>query len=805
MKNLLKCWQASFDRPGLSVPPQQVVAEEAPEGCPRMKWRLLDRYVFREVLAPTLTALPLFTFLFFIPQLVRLMQLLVGPGTHLGDVVKLIFALLPNILSLALPVALLLGTLLGLGRLSVDGEILAVNASGIGRRRLLVPVGYLACLVFFLTLIDLVWIEPATLRAFHQIEDRLTQWQGALEVEPRVFEENFPGRILYIEDVTAGGTRWRNIFLAQTDADGQMEVTLAKRAVLVPQPRANLLQIHLEDGVTYGFNPVRPEQYALTTFAASDLALSADTGAKPQRRETVAEKGTFALMREAGADGIEARVELHRRFAIPVACLVFGVLGFVLSLRVPRKGRAAAIVLALIVLASYYLLFVFGMGRARQGTLLPGVGVWLADVVMGLTAAAGLLGLEQTTQSGLPTRWVNRIREATEWLARRWRQKTLPPSDAQVTPLTQHAPRGVLLLLDGYVLRRFAFFTLSSLVAFVLLVNIFTFFELLNDIVRHHIPLAIVAKYLFFLTPMLIYQLTPLAALVSALATIATMDQQGELVACRACGISLYRVTAPLLVGAGLLGTALFLLDSRVLPFTNQRQDALRNLIKGRPAQTFFQPRARWIVGEDNQIYNYGLFDPDHNVLGELNLFRLDQHSFRLVRQVFARRAHWEPALSGWVLEDGWVRDFTGDTVVRFAPFVATSLPDLREPPGYFRQEVRLSSQMNWRELGRYIAHLRKAGFDTARLSVQWQKKFAFPAALPVMVLLAVPFPMLFRTRGTLGGLAVGLLIGICYWALAALCEALGAVGQLPAPLAAWVPNGIFFFVGLYFYLKMPT
>jgi len=249
----------------------------------------------------------------------------------------------------------------------------------------------------------------------------------------------------------------------------------------------------------------------------------------------------------------------------------------------------------------------------------------------------------------------------------------------------------------------------------------------------------------------------------------------------------------------------MLVLDDTYLPYANQRQDALRNQIKGRPAQTFYQPRRQWIFGEGFKVYNYELFDPDRNLFGGLNVFELDPATFQMRRRIFASRAHWAEQQKTWILESGWVRDFQGRAVTHYTPFPVTALGELSEPPSYFNREVRQSYQMNWRELRQYIRDLQQAGFDVARLSVQWHKKLTFPLMAPVIAVLAIPFAFLVGTRGAIGGLALGVAIGIVYWATSALFEAIGAVGQLPPLLAGWAPDAIFAFVGTYFFLKMPT
>jgi lipopolysaccharide export LptBFGC system permease protein LptF len=174
-------------------------------------------------------------------------------------------------------------------------------------------------------------------------------------------------------------------------------------------------------------------------------------------------------------------------------------------------------------------------------------------------------------------------------------------------------------------------------------------------------------------------------------------------------------------------------------------------------------------------------------------------------RRVFATRAKWSETQNAWVLEAGWVRDFSSGAITRYEKFTVTAFPELTEPPTYFHREVRQASQMSWRELQTYIEGLQRAGFDVSTLKVQWHVKLAFPLIAPVSMLLAIPFAFLVGTRGALGGVALGVGIGIVYWMVSRLLEAMGGVGQLPPLLAGWSPDIIFFFLGMYFFFKMPT
>jgi LPS export ABC transporter permease LptG len=349
-----------------------------------------------------------------------------------------------------------------------------------------------------------------------------------------------------------------------------------------------------------------------------------------------------------------------------------------------------------------------------------------------------------------------------------------------------------------------SYYFLLNLGAFILLFETFTFFELLDDIARHRIPFLVVVDYFRFLIPYLVYQLTPLTALVATLVTLGVLSKNNEIVAFKASGISLYRLALPLLLAGVVLAAALLVLDDTYLPYANQRQDALRNQIKGKPAQTYTRPQ-RWIFGENSKVYNYDIFDPKQKLFGGLSVIELDPVTFQMKRRVFANRAQWLDTEKTWALESGWVRDFAGGTVEKYAPFKVNYLPELVEPPSYFNREVIQAFQMSWRDLRRYIFGLQSAGFDVSSLTVQWHKKIAYPLIAPISMLLAIPFAILVGSRGAIGGIALGVAIGICYWAVAALLEAMGGIGQLPPMLAAWSPDLVFFFLGIYFFLKMPT
>jgi len=774
--------------------------------------RILDRYIVREVFRHALLGLIVFTFVFFVPQLVRLMELFVRHSGSGAQVFTLFLCIFPAVFVFTVPMATLIGVLLGLGRMSADSEIIALTALGIGRRRILLPVGVLALTGAVVTLTMTIWLGPLALRTFRSLQADLITSQVTFALQPRVFDERFPGKVLYVNDVTASGTQWHGIFLAETEKVGGSSLTLAERAIVIAEPKQGKLELHLRGGTTHEFSREDADHYSVTAFGQSDWPIEFNGLVTSEPRQlNNAERSVRQLLNEKGPGWREARVELHRRFAFPFACFAFALVAVPLGAQPRRGGRAAGSLLAIILIACYYLMSVMGANLAREGTLMPAAGIWIANAVL---AALGLALLPRMEQFRGENQWMRPIaylRSRKRLLRRRRAQARARVAVAngvngeRAQDILVRSSGSFPQLMDIYILRRFFFYFAVLMGTFVFLFETFTFFELLDDIARHRVPFLIVVDYFRYLAPYLLYQLAPLGALVAVLVTLGIMSKSNEIVAIKASGISLYRLAVPLLLAGLALAAIMIVLDDTYLPYANQRQDALHNLIKGRPPQTYTHPQ-RWIFGENYKVYNYDLFDPAQNLFGGLSVLEIDPANFQLRRRIFASRAQWSESQKLWVLEGSWVRDFSGGTIVRYQRLPPiTSLPELTEPPSYFNREVRQAFQMSWRELSNYIDGLHRAGFDVSNLTVQWHRKLAFPLMAPIIMLLAIPFAFLVGTRGATGGVALGVGIGIVYWSLAELLQAMGGVGQLPPLLAGWSPDIIFFFLGLYFFFKMPT
>jgi LPS export ABC transporter permease LptG len=314
-------------------------------------------------------------------------------------------------------------------------------------------------------------------------------------------------------------------------------------------------------------------------------------------------------------------------------------------------------------------------------------------------------------------------------------------------------------------------------------------------------------QYLFFYSPSLTYQLVPVCVLVAVLATFGVMSKHNEITAFKACGVSLYRLGAPVLVGGLCLSGSLFAFDFYYVSPSNRTQDRLRDQIKGRQTQTYLHQEVTWRMGSDgSRIYYYRFFDTsgDTPVMHEAFVFELDRKTFRLTRQIYAEQARWNPHLKTWVFENGWTCGYTDFECSSHATYQVHTFDELTEKPEYFQTEALKDQQMNFVQLDNYIKDLKQAGFEgTVKLQVSLYRKFSAPFFALIMAMLAIPFGFLVGNRGAMAGVGVSLGIAIGYLALDKLFAKLGEANFLTPPVAAWSPDAVFALAGLYLLLRM--
>ena len=344
----------------------------------------VQRAIRREITAPALITLLVLTTLVFAREFGRWAELLLSRSATPTTIAEVVLSLLPGVLIFTVPFAILIGTLIGFSRLSAESEIVAMRAGGVSALQMLAPslqLGTVACVLTGVLALAALPVGAWNLRVLRH-EAGIAPVES--QVRPRVFYEELPGLILYVEDIDPLSGTWEGIFLAESSGD-RNRVVVAKKGQTAAGERR--LQLSLESGMIYTVPKDAVEDDSISSFATHDfiVELPESSSRLPDRRGR--HERTLSDIRDdlrsgSADDRLSSLVELNRRLALTLAPLLFAVVGVTFGLRSHRGGRGYGFIVGVASAFTYYVLLETGSSLSRDGKLPIAVGVWGANLLI---------------------------------------------------------------------------------------------------------------------------------------------------------------------------------------------------------------------------------------------------------------------------------------------------------------------------------------------------------------------------------------------------------------------------------------
>jgi lipopolysaccharide export system permease protein len=350
--------------------------------------------------------------------------------------------------------------------------------------------------------------------------------------------------------------------------------------------------------------------------------------------------------------------------------------------------------------------------------------------------------------------------------------------------------------LQRYVVREYLKALSLSLSSLILIYIVVLFFQKMSQFTRYKAPFYLIFEYLLFKVPDVIFQRTlPFAVLLATLLTLGALSRHSEITAMKAGGISLYRITLPLLFVAFLITLFSFFGNEYLVPYANQKTQYLLDVKvrKEEPAGVFKNYKI-W-YRSDQRIFNIQLLDPQQKVLKGFTLYQFDDQ-FRCIQRVDALTVKWTDGK--WRFYDGAVRDFSENGSIRNTPFKELEL-SLPESWDSFQNIEQKSREMSYAELRAYVHKIQSAGYDATQYLVDLYAKLSYPFLNLIMVLIGVPFAL---KTGRSGGIAlnigVSVIIGFAYAIIFYVSLSFGKSGIIPPFLSSWIPTLLFGLAGIF-------
>jgi lipopolysaccharide export system permease protein len=625
--------------------------------------------------------------------------------------------------------------------------------------------------------------------------------------------------VIYVEDISPSRVGLRGLVVSDERDPKITRVITAREGRLLTDETTRRITLRMLNGavneadvvpaappksvITEG-NPTGgaagARRYRYTAFSLYDMNLTVESPLKSAARMDKPEKDyPLPVLRQKIVEAQDAfnrlplEVELQKRFALPVAALVFALLGFPLAVRSHRGGRSVALVGTLAILVSYYIVMTSLEGVALRERMPVPLAIWLPNLLFGLV---GVVLMAVTVREWRAPR-MTPLWHALDFLWQSLPRRRAPRDERFTLP----GSRGTLII-DRYLLQQYVVFLLVVLAVAATLIIVVDLVQTLDKFLRLKPPVLYILQHFVFMLPAELYKGLPVVMLVGTIFLFLTLTRWHELTALKAAGISLYRASAPIL-GLGLavaIGAGLF--QEFLLPTINERGEEVdRVKIRGQLPRHLQSQTRLWLRSSDSRFYRVELLSPGTNELFGVTILELDDQ-FRLVNRLDARRAQWTAA--GWEFQDGAFREIGQNGTVTTVRFAQTAL-ELDEGINDFTEIQKPPAAMSYRELREYVARLEGAGFQVRKYLVDLYSKLSDPLKNLIMVLVAIPFALQSPRSGRVYGIALAIAIMAVYMVVDYSARAFAQAELLPPLLAAWTANVIFLGVGTSLFLRART
>ncbi len=771
--------------------------------------RILDRYIIKELGPPFAIGVGVFTFFLVIDRIYQLTDLVITKSVPFALVMPLLVYMLPAFLALTLPMATLVAVLLVCGRLASDLEVAALKASGVSPLRLFRPFlasgDAITLLIAWLTLI----VGPWSSGAFQRQLFRILQTRASTGIKERTFSGAFNQFVIYVDEVSASQVRLKGLLVSDERNAEQSRIIVAREGRLLSDEATRRITLRFLDGSISESDVGDRRRFRQTYFSLYDMTLPLDSPLAAVSKEDKPDKqlplrqlvSEAERLRREGQVVTPYYVELHKRFALPVAALMFTLVGFPLGIRSHRGGRAGALGLSFGIVVSYYILYTSMEGFALRGRLPAGIAVWIPNAILAVVGLAML----RASVAGVSTAWLELFWRLWEKVGERRSGRVAKPLEERhrrrLGRLT--GPRESSFIMDRYLIRQYLVYLGIGTLIGAVLISVVDLLQTLDRFLRLKPPLPTILEHFVYQLPGELYKGLPLIVLISTVFLFLSLTRQREMDALMAAGVSLYRVSLPILMVAGAISVAAVIFQEALLPDINARSEEVdRVKIRGQLPRHLQRQTQIWYRSSDTRFFRMALLDPVGKSMEGLTVLDISR-DFRLVERLDARSAQWSSA--GWQLTDGVFRRVGPQNRITSEMFDSRLLP-MPEHIDDFIQVQNAPDTMSFMELRAYVARLRDGGHRVTRYLVQLYAKLSFPLVHLIMALVAIPFALVSpRSGGRAMGIGVAIVIAAGYWVVHSVAIAFAQADLLPAALAAWTANIVFAGIGTALFLSART
>lgn len=848
---------------------------------------ILYRYIIRELIFPFLVSLGIISFLFVMQTAVYLLDKIISKGIEPSIVLEVFIVQLGWIVVLAVPMAVLMGSLWTFGRMSGDNEITSIKASGQSLLTLLFPVlsaaTILTVLLFFFN--DLI-LPDANHHTSNLLSD-ISRKRPAALIEPKILIRDFTGYTIYTDDVNPRTGMLSKVRIFTDAVNQDPTLTIADSGTVRMTPDQAYLELTLYDGETHSYSRKKADDYFVGKFQKQVVAIkNVDSNFKRTNSSyrSDREKSTALMMQDVnqlkesnseilreyhalldtfltrirGLDSLsktckdsnvvsdslpfnswaakvnfprtipvlKARdqqgqiervirrlqsnnvminqfmVEIHKKYAIPAACIIFVLIGAPLGIMAKRGGFTVGASYSVLFFVVNWALLIGGESFADKMLISPAVAMWSGNVLVGIIGIIlTILMLRETTIrfDAIPN-WFKRVFSKKKKVHKRNRVLDFI---VKIPRIIFWTPRWLCRLFIGrlptYFFGSFLGISIGLLIG---LIVIFVFVDYFGNLKRYeNLPMNQLALFYWYTIPYIIQITLPMVLLLSSMFSIGNMAKNSEIIAMKASGINIRQISNPVLLLGFILSIGVFYGGEKILPQANEiRRDILDNkkVDKKQSSGVIKEFRRNFFyLGNSSTMYTFQEFSTVPQ--NAKNVWQEVFSSNRVLRRVQAEKMVFDS--TGWRFINGKIRDFS-DSLPSVITFDTLRDSVLTVQPVEMVARIKNKSEMSYWELRKFMDASKKRGENVDKYQGELDFKIALPFMNFIVILLGVAITARTGKKGGAVLFGTGLAMVITYWLISRFAIVFAQNGHMPTLLGAWIGNILFFLIGLILYRK---
>jgi len=352
--------------------------------------KIINIYIFKEMVPTFITGLILFTFIVLGGRVLKLTEWMVNHGTDISQVLLIIVYTIPYVLFFTLPMATLVASLIAFSRLSEDNEILALKSSGISLYQILLPVVTFSIISYLLASFIAIYLFPVGNHSMSRLLFEIAQSNTTIGIKQGVFNDNIPNIVLYANHISAHDHTMEDVIIFDERDPSISNTIIARKGRIMSDPKKMSINLHLIDGSSFMVSKDLDSSKKLR-FTSYDIRIELkdimnrfSSRMKGEKEMSITElRNRLKNVKRATVKHNILAIELQRKFTIPFACLLLGLIGFPLGLMMRAKRKSWGLALSIMIFVVYYVLLSAAGSLGETGTLNPVVAMWIPNMVLG--------------------------------------------------------------------------------------------------------------------------------------------------------------------------------------------------------------------------------------------------------------------------------------------------------------------------------------------------------------------------------------------------------------------------------------